>query len=220
MSARDRILAAAKRALSGGADAASRAAAADGRLRERRQNAPTPKIGRLEGHARIEHFIAQAEAVHGSVSRLSAIEDLPEALSDALRQRNLPQAIRMGGDPELAALDWSALEVSRGPGRPEEPATLSRAAGGVAETGTLMLLSGPDNPVTLTFLGETHFVALRASTIAANLEGAWERLRASGLDPRTVNLVTGPSRTGDIEQKLELGAHGPVGLHIFLVEDF
>jgi L-lactate dehydrogenase complex protein LldG len=37
--------------------------------------------------------------------------------------------------------------------------------------------------------------------------------------PRTVNLITGPSRTGDIEQRIQLGAHGPRRLHIVLVED-
>ena len=220
MNSRAKILAAAKRALANGADEAERKAVVDGRLRSRRQTGPTPRIGRLEGRARIDHFVAQAEAVQTNVTRLSHMEDLPEALADALRRRNLPQAIRIGDDPELAALDWRPVETSRGPGRLVEPATLSRAVAGVAETGTLMLLSGPDNPVTLTFLGETHFAVIRASKIEAALDGAWERLRASGLDPRTVNLVTGPSRTGDIEQKLELGAHGPVALHVFLVEDF
>ena len=77
---------------------------------------------------------------------------------------------------------------------------------------------GPDNPVTLTFLGETHFVAIRASEIQGGLDDVWAHLRASGLDPRTVNLVTGPSRSADIGQTLQLGAHGPVALHVFVIE--
>ena len=89
----------------------------------------------------------------------------------------------------------------------------------MAETGTLALMSGPDNPVTLTFLGETHFVALRSSDIVDGLEELWSGVRERGALPRTVNLVTGPSRSADIGQKLQLGAHGPVALHIFVVED-
>ncbi|MEM6679474.1 MAG: LUD domain-containing protein, partial [Pseudomonadota bacterium] len=67
-----------------------------------------------------------------------------------------------------------------------------------------------------TFLGETHFVLLDASDVVGGYEEMWARWRATGLDPRTVNLVTGPSRSADIGQKLQLGAHGPVALHVFL----
>ena len=54
------------------------------------------------------------------------------------------------------------------------------------------------------------------------VKSAVSRLRArygEGAMPRTVNTVTGPSRTGDIEQQLELGAHGPRRMHILLVRD-
>jgi L-lactate dehydrogenase complex protein LldG len=88
----------------------------------------------------------------------------------------------------------------------------------MAETGTVVLASGPDNPVTLTFLGETHFVILRADDIQAGYEDMWAELRRRGLTPRTVNLVTGPSRSADIGQTLQLGAHGPVALHVFVVD--
>jgi L-lactate utilization protein LutC len=80
-----------------------------------------------------------------------------------------------------------------------------------------VLASGPDNPVTLTFLGETHFVVLREADICAGFEDLWAAWRARGLDPRTVNMVTGPSRSADLGQVLQLGAHGPVALHVFIV---
>ncbi|MEO1612688.1 MAG: LUD domain-containing protein, partial [Pseudomonadota bacterium] len=104
-------------------------------------------------------------------------------------------------------------------GRLAEPATLSRALLASAETGTLLLASGPENPVTLTFLGETHFVAVRAGDIHPGFEELFAAHRASGRDPRTLNFVTGPSRSADIGQQLQLGAHGPVALHIFVVDD-
>ncbi len=212
VSARDRILERVRRATEGRADASVVAA----RLAERAQTAPIPELARAEGQARTAQFVAKAEAADATVSRVVGPEALPEALAAELRARNLPAAIRMGDDP-LFKRDWGGLEVSHGPGRLEEPATLSRAHLASAETGTLLLASGPENPVTLTFLGETHFVALREADICAGYEELWARWRATGADPRTVNLVTGPSRSADIGQTLQLGAHGPVALHIFLM---
>ena len=88
----------------------------------------------------------------------------------------------------------------------------------IAETGTLMLVSGRDTPTTLNFLPDTHIVVLRADQVLPHYEEGWSRLRASGPMPRTVNFITGPSRTGDIEQRIQLGAHGPRRLHIVLVD--
>ncbi|MEO1293581.1 MAG: LUD domain-containing protein [Pseudomonadota bacterium] len=216
MSARDRILAAARRQIP--ETDANRAATAAERLRSRVQTSLVPEIARLSGEERVQWFINQAEAVHTTVSRIGAVDELPEALSSELRNRNLPQSVRLGEDSAFDGLEWGMIETSSGKGRVFEPATLSRAFAGSAETGTLVLTSGADNPVTLTFLGETHFVVVRASEIQAGMEGVWKELRASGRDPRTVNFVTGPSRTGDIESKLELGAHGPIALHVFVVD--
>lgn len=211
MSAREAILGRVRRATGGGEPAAVEA-----RLSAHRQEGPVPAGARTEGEARIARFIEKARAVDATVSQLASLDELPRALAEELRGRNLPAAIRTGTDPAFDR-DWGPIERSIGPGRLEEPATLSRAQLGMAETGTLLLASGPENPVTLTFLGETHFVVLRAEDICAGFEDMWAAWRARGLDPRTVNLVTGPSRSADIGQTLQLGAHGPVALHIFLV---
>lgn len=218
MAARDEILGKLRQSL-GEDGATERKRAADARIASHEQTALIPAIGRLEGRDRVERFIAEAEKVHATVERLAQTEDLPDALARAMRQSNSELSVRMGDDQMFAALDWGPVATSRGPGRIEEPATLSRASAGVSETGTLALFSGPENPVTLTFLGETHYAVLSAKDIEANLEGVWARIRRAGLDPRTVNFVTGPSRTADIAQTLELGAHGPVALHIFLIDD-
>lgn len=219
MSSRDAILARVRNRL-GDADAqvAERGATARARIAEKAQHGPLPEIATLNGEARLSRFIEAATAVQTDVVRVRGMDAVPDALADVLRQRNLALSVRMGGDPSLAALDWGPIEVSVGTGRLDEPVTVSRAAAAAAETGTLALFSGPDNPVTLTFLGETHVVVLRAEDVAAGLEGVWDRIRSEGHDPRTVNFVTGPSRTGDIEQKIELGAHGPISLVVILVD--
>ena len=86
-----------------------------------------------------------------------------------------------------------------------------------------MLLAGPEGPTTLNFLPENHVVVLKKSELVGAYEDAWDRLRDAvgpdGLLSRVVNMITGPSRTGDIEQTIELGAHGPLRLHILLVDD-
>ena len=91
----------------------------------------------------------------------------------------------------------------------------------MAETGTLALASGPAAPTTLNLLPDTHIVVLPSSAVVGALEEVWTQLRArfgEGAMPRTVNFITGPSRSADIEQKLQMGAHGPRRLHILLVD--
>jgi L-lactate dehydrogenase complex protein LldG len=90
----------------------------------------------------------------------------------------------------------------------------------VAETGTLVLTSGRDNPTTLNFLPDVHIVVVDAADVAADFETVLARLRerfGTGIMPRTVNMITGPSRSADIEQTLLLGAHGPRKLHVVVV---
>jgi len=99
---------------------------------------------------------------------------------------------------------------------------VSHASAAVAETGTLVLTSGPDNPTTLNFLPDVHIVVVDAADIASDFETVMARLReryGTGTMPRTVNMITGPSRSADIEQTLLLGAHGPRKLHVIVVGD-
>jgi L-lactate dehydrogenase complex protein LldG len=215
VSARERILERVRRA-AGAEPGPARAAAVAARLAAHPAG-PVPRQAASHGPARLKQFMAKLEATAATVRRISGPRELPRAVAHELRGRNLPAAIRMGEERLFRGLDWGGLDVSRGPGRIEEPATLSRAEFGMAETGTLVLASGPDNPVTLSFLGETHFVVLPERDLVAGFEDLWAAWRARGLDPRTINMVTGPSRSADIGQVLQLGAHGPIALHVFLL---
>jgi L-lactate utilization protein LutC len=216
MSAREAILSRLRKAVP---QQEGRQDAVRARLGQPAQAAPVPAAARLSGAERVDQFEAKARAADATVSRIAGFDALPAALADELRARNLPAAIRTGTDARLAGLDWGGLDRSEGPGRIEEPATLSVARLGMAETGSLVFGSGPDNPVTLCFLGETHFAAVRSADIKAGFEDVWQAWREAGLDTRTINFVTGPSRSADIGQTLQLGAHGPVALHIFIVEE-
>ena len=170
-----------------------------------------------------------AEEVAARVIRVASAEAVPEAVADYLKSENLPAEVRRAPDPALRDLPWDSqplISWSEGPARPTDPVSLTGAFAGIAETGTLMLTSGPAGPTTLNFLPETHMVLLKAGDIFGCYEDAWDRLRAAqgladdgGALPRTVNLITGPSRTADIEQTIQLGAHGPRRLCILLVDD-
>lgn len=95
----------------------------------------------------------------------------------------------------------------------------------VAETGSIVTASDSEHPSTLNFLPDNHIVVLHEEQIVKHLDDVWKRLRETAEDmsdiattvPRAVNFVTGPSRTADIEQTLELGAHGPRRMHVVLV---
>jgi L-lactate dehydrogenase complex protein LldG len=123
----------------------------------------------------------------------------------------------------LTGLPWQSrplIEISAGPSAGDDPVSLCHAEAGVAETGTLMMASGPQGPSTLNFLPETEIVLLPAERVVGGMEQAWQALRArlpGGQLPRTVNFITGPSRSADIGLKLQMGAHGPRRLHIIVV---
>jgi L-lactate dehydrogenase complex protein LldG len=222
--ARERILDSVRRGLKRGPlDAAARAEC-EARLAA---HAPglIPARGQLKGEALVELFAQQAKKVAASVERLASLEDVPGAVARYLKANNLPAAIRVAPAPMLAQLDWSKqplVEVTAGASDGSHRVGLSPAFAGVAETATLMMVSGPEAPTTLNFLPDHHLVVLPRSRLHGDYEAAWSRLRASygeGEMPRAVNLVTGPSRSADIGHVPQLGAHGPRRLHILVVDD-
>ena len=182
-----------------------------------------PARAQIPRPERCRLFVEMAREASATVAALPAVAAVPQAIADYLRQENLPPELRIAPDPELQALPWSAwplLSVTEGRASGAEPVSLTRAFAGIAETGTLMLVSGPSAPTTLNFLPDTNIVLLRAEEIVGAYEEGWARLRARiGAEmPRTVNFITGPSRSADIEQTLQLGAHGPRRLHILLID--
>ncbi len=154
--------------------------------------------------------------------RVRSLKALPEAIAAALRDGNLPMRLRAGDDAIFDGLrgDPALLEVLAGRAEPADAVGLSHAFAAAAETGTLFFSSGPENPSTLNFLPENHFVAVQAGDISGSYEECWAKLRAAfgaGQAPRTVNLISGPSRTADIEQTIVMGAHGPKRLTVFVI---
>ena len=221
MNSREAIFANLRRSLGVHGDEAPRRFEVETRLKQ----APPgviPKRGQGDLAARLATFKAEAERAQASLAEIADWADAPAEVARFLRENNCPATLRMGADPRLAAMPWSetALEILHGASDGRDVNAVSAAFAGIAETGTLALVSGADNPTTLNFLPDNHIVVLPRETVLADYESLFAKLRSvygKGEAPRTLNFITGPSRSADIEQTLLLGAHGPRRLHIVIV---
>ncbi len=201
-------------------------------LRDRMAHPPRqliPGRSQVPRPEQVALLIRNIEKDFGTVERVPDGDAVPEAVAGYLAQNNLPSMLAMGPHPELQAMPWSSrplLLIREGRALPTDMVSVQQAFAAVAETGTLMLPSDPERPTTLNLLSDTAIVVLRTSRVVGPYEDAWDLLRrerqdavTGGFMPRNVMLVTGPSRSADIEQTLELGAHGPRRLHVVLIED-
>lgn len=150
-------------------------------------------------------------------------QDIPRHVADYLQVNNILSPIITGSDPRLRQIPWqqtSLITITTRPIQNDDVVGMSYATAGIAETGTLILRSGQDNPTSINFLTEHHIIIVEEHDIVAHAEDVWNLLRArfpkSPL-PRALNWITGPSRTADIEQTIQLGAHGPRHVHVLVV---
>ncbi|OQW94214.1 MAG: hypothetical protein BWK79_07025 [Beggiatoa sp. IS2] len=165
----------------------------------------------------VVRFQQQLEKVSGTLTTVSSMAKVPTTVMDFLQQRKLPFSVVM--DTHLKTLPWpSDLTIAYRTATAKDGVSVSQAVMGIAETGSVVLLSGPENPTTLNFLPEIQIVILPQERLVLRLEEVWSRLQQEfSILPRAVHLITGPSRTADIEQTIQLGAHGPRILQIILI---
>ena len=220
---RDAILAKVRVGLGADASVPGRRAAVERRLAEQARHLIPARVAGKGTDELVAILRRWLEAAAGELIEAPGEQDVPRLIADYLRGHNLTARIRAGDDPYLAGLPWPtqpALELAHGRATPDDPVGLTHALAAVAETGTLVVPSGAANPVTLSFLPETNIVIVRRGDVVGPLEDAWARARAanpSGGLPRTVNLISGPSRSADIGGVPVLGAHGPRRLCVIVV---
>ena len=160
-------------------------------------------------------FLEKLALSGGTCERLATAEEVPGAIAHFLGRQGLPMKVRAA--PALRGIDWGdGLEVSYGATRGDDLISLTPAFCAVAETGSVVLLSGDASPTLLNFLPDVHIVVVEAAQLVPHYEDVWARLRALGEMPRSVNFITGPSKTADVEQTLQIGAHGPRCLHVVM----
>src|SRR5262249_690114 len=141
---------------------------------------PIPARGQLPRAERLALFLDMAQQAAATVAHLADPAQVPAAIADYLAGENLPARPRLAPRPLLTGLPWPdqpLLEISTGPSAGDDAVSLTLAEAGVAETGTLMLASGPQSPTTLNFLPDTDIVLLPAERIVGGLEEAWRLLR-------------------------------------------
>ena len=213
--ARERILASVRRSL-------RRAGPLPGSVRDvldRRLDTPAPNLKPALADDSVSLFVRKADAVHARISRVPTLAEVSGVVLRHIEEHGLGESIVAA--PGLEGVQWSnRLAVERRAARGSDRISVTGAFAGIAETGSVMLLSGPEHPTTLNFLPEDHVVVLRESRIVPHLEDAWTMLREErGSMPRTVNLICGPSKTGDVELVILEGAHGPRRLHVIVVRE-
>ena len=166
-------------------------------------------------------FIDKFEAAAGTIQMIGSAADIPGAVEDFIQEHELATSLAIADHPDLHALQWpDSWELIPGAEIKRAPVALTVAYGGVAETGTLALLSGTNTPTLLNFLPEYCIVLLHAQDLFDYYEQLWARLATEdGFPQRVINLITGPSRTADVEQTIQLGAHGPRELHVLLLNE-
>ncbi|HEX4880333.1 MAG TPA: lactate utilization protein C [Limnobacter sp.] len=166
----------------------------------------------------VELFVERSKAMLCSVARVPSFDHATRACASYIAEHQLQGIPAIW--PSLASLDWAAagLKVRVGSPGGGDLIGISGVAYAVAETGTLVFASRPDEPASTHLLPETHIALVSRAQVVHTMEDAFARLREDGRAmPRALNFVSGPSRTADIEQTIVLGAHGPYRVHLVLV---
>jgi L-lactate dehydrogenase complex protein LldG len=189
---------------------------------EKRGQGPRPQMtADLVGR-----FLRRATDMESTIERIGDSSEIPAAVARYIDGLELPEPLAAQKShrgvcwPEFADLNWreAGLEIEARPTIGDDRLGITGTFCAIAETGTLVILAGADTPTATTLLPDTHIAVLRADRIVAGMEEAFDLIRREhGALPRAVNMISGPSRTGDIEQTIVLGAHGPYRVHILVL---
>jgi L-lactate dehydrogenase complex protein LldG len=220
-SARDAVMQRVRTALRASGDRAGARAQADTYVATHAQGPRPPASDDVAAQ-----FIRRASDMASTVETVADRRDIPSAVARYLQALQLPpflaaQKAQAGVCwPEFADLDWKStgLTIEPRPTRGDDRLGITGCFCAIAETGTLVMLSGADTPTGTTLLPDTHIAVVRRERIVAGMEEAFALIRTERAPmPRAINMISGPSRTGDIEQTIVLGAHGPYRVHILVV---
>lgn len=219
-SARSAILGRIRQSLNATAHDEARIDAAEGRIAAHAATL-VPERAKGDAASRAALFRSYLEGQLATVIEVGAPDNVPGAIADYLKKTELPARLRLGDDARLTTMPWgdAGLAIDRGAAEADDAVGLSHALAGIAETGTLVIAAGGDNPVTLAFVPATHIIVVARDTIVGSYEEAVSLVRAAfgpKSMPRTLNYISGPSRTADIGGKIVIGAHGPRNLCVVI----
>ncbi len=167
-----------------------------------------------------DKFIAKLNEVKATVSVISSRMELVREVHEYVARHQEKPTITLANEPELTSLDWSESSITTDYEPHSISVSVTSACYGIEETGTLILYSSPTSPTGMNFLPDYHIVTLDTSNIVVSMDDVWCGLRKNEQAiPRSINMITGPSKTADIEQDIQFGAHGPKFLHVILIQN-
>ena len=169
----------------------------------------------------LERFISKVEEVAATVECIKNTTDLSAAVYEYMSLNNIEPNLVIAPSETLKKVNWqNEITVEYRPAHAKDMTTLTMAYAGIAETGSLVLCSSSTSPTTLNFMPDNNICIINQDKIYPYMEDAWDLLRKDGMGmPRAINFITGPSRTADVEQTIQLGAHGPRRLHVIILEN-
>ncbi len=180
--------------------------------------APTPRP--VVDGTLIDRFIDKHAAVNGTVEIVSSHSQVPGAVQEFLKTHDLPADMVMGDTEFLRGIDWpDDWNIERRSACKTDEVSVTDAICAIAETGTILIASSPQVSSTHLFVPENHVVVLDIGQLVRHLEDALQLVsqQVSG-HSRGIHMVTGPSKTADVEQTIQYGAHGPRRLHAIFVD--
>ena len=167
-----------------------------------------------------DEFISKSEKVGATVSIINNKDELVNELNRYVAKHQIQSEITISKDKHFEDYDWKDVDITTDYEAQSISVSITYAHLGIEETGTLVMLSSPASPTGMNFLADHHLVVLSCNDIVKTMEDVWKLLRdEDGELPRTINMITGPSRTADIEQEIQIRAHGPKNLHIVLIKE-
>lgn len=165
-------------------------------------------------------FTKKVEQATASLEHINSQQDIVQAVLSYIKEQTLDESVVRTLTPLLNNLKWpDSLQVEARAATAQDMLVLVEAYAAVAETGSVVMCSSEATPVSLNFLPDHYVCVVRKSSIANTMDDLWDRIRQdSTMLPRAINIITGPSRTADVEQIIQMGAHGPRRVHLLLLD--
>ena len=173
----------------------------------------------VDGHF-VDNFIAKHTAVNGTFKIVGNYSEVPAAVGEFLDSHNLPSRMLMGSSKFLSQFDWPRdWQIDRRIAKKTDLVSVTDAVCAIAETGTIMLVSSSNSSSTHAYLPENHVAIINAGQVVRHLDDAL-KIASAKINDNTpgVHMVTGPSKTADVEQTIQYGAHGPRRFHVIIID--
>ena len=199
------------------------------RQQTRAADHPAPWQSRRQFDALAERFTSSFTAAHGEVHRAASLDEALEALGAVLAGLDAQQ-VAVNAEPPLDGIDlagrWPQIQW-RVAGQADDgqlrafcaaaDAGVTGVEAALAETGSIVVSSGPGRSRLVPLLPPVHIALVPTSKLTTDLF-TWAAARGGAM-PSALTLISGPSKTADIEQTMAIGVHGPKRLIAILYQD-